>query len=95
MPLKHAIKVSKHVYIKLKELAAKWNLESPNQVLEKLLKEYEGETPTEFYRETLSKLIDGKYYVICKDCGGIAHLVVEYNGESWYYCPRCNVVFRL
>ena len=40
-------------------------------------------------------LIDGKYYVICKDCGGIAHLVVEYNGETWYYCPKCNVVFRL
>ncbi len=42
MPLKHAIKVSGRVYEKLWELTRKHNLESPNQLLEKLL--FEGVT---------------------------------------------------
>jgi hypothetical protein len=44
MPLKHTIKVSGRVYEKLWELARKHNLESPNQLLEKLL--FEGVTPS-------------------------------------------------
>ena len=39
-------------------------------------------------------LVDGFYYVLCPDCGKIAHLTVEYkNSEAWYYCPYCNYVF--
>jgi hypothetical protein len=45
MPLKHTIKVSDRVYEKLWELARRYNLESPNQLLEKLL--FEGVTPSE------------------------------------------------
>jgi hypothetical protein len=37
MPYKHAIKVSEEVYRRLLELARKHNLESPNQLLERLL----------------------------------------------------------
>jgi hypothetical protein len=37
MPYKHAIKVSEKVYKKLIELTRKHGLESPNQLLEKLL----------------------------------------------------------
>jgi hypothetical protein len=37
MPYKHVVKVSDEVYRKLWELTRKHNLESPNQLLEKLL----------------------------------------------------------
>jgi hypothetical protein len=37
MPYKHAVKVSEEVYRRLWELVRQFNLESPNQLLEKLL----------------------------------------------------------
>jgi len=52
MPLKHTIKVSDRVYEKLWELARRYNLESPNQLLEKLL--FEGVTPSQADRVTPS-----------------------------------------
>ena len=56
-----------------------------------------GETSNGVPKETIGvpkNLIDGFYYVLCPDCGRIAHLTVEYkNGEAWYYCPECNLVF--
>jgi hypothetical protein len=52
MPLKHSIKVSDRVYEKLWELTKRYNLESPNQLLEKLL--FEGVTPSQADRVTPS-----------------------------------------
>jgi len=40
MPYKHVIKVSDKVYYTLKELAKELNLESPNQVIKHMLKNY-------------------------------------------------------
>jgi hypothetical protein len=50
MPYKRVVKVSDEVYRRLWELAKKYNLESPNQLLEKLLAE--GVTPSQADRVT-------------------------------------------
>jgi hypothetical protein len=52
MPYKHTIKVSEDVYRRLLELTRKHNLESPNQLLERLLAH--GVTPSESDRVTPS-----------------------------------------
>jgi negative regulator of replication initiation len=52
MPYKHTIKVSEEVYRRLLELTRKHNLESPNQLLERLLSH--GVTPSESDRVTPS-----------------------------------------
>jgi hypothetical protein len=52
MPYRRAIKVSDEVYEKLWELTRKHNLESPNQLLEKLLAQ--GVTPSQADRVTPS-----------------------------------------
>jgi predicted CopG family antitoxin len=62
MPYKRTIKVSEEVYEKLWELTRKHNLESPNQLLEKLLfegvtlLEAGGVTPSKTHRVTPSKV---------------------------------------
>ena len=53
MPYRRVIKVSDEVYEKLWELTRKHNLESPNQLLEKLLAT-QGVTPLAPYGVTLS-----------------------------------------
>ena len=46
MPYKHVVKVSDKVYEKLQELMKATGAESPNQVLEKLLSDDHGVTPS-------------------------------------------------
>jgi predicted CopG family antitoxin len=53
MPYRRTVKVSDDVYERLMELTRKHNLESPNQLLEKLLAQ--GVTPSESDRVTLSE----------------------------------------
>jgi hypothetical protein len=53
MPYRRAVKVSDAVYERLMELTRRYNLESPNQLLEKLLTE--GVTPLEAGGVTPSK----------------------------------------
>jgi hypothetical protein len=54
MPYRRAVKVSDKVYERLVELTKRYNLESPNQLLEKLLERLliEGVTPSETDRVT-------------------------------------------
>jgi predicted CopG family antitoxin len=52
MPYKHVIKVSDKVYEKIQELMKTTGIESPNQVLEKLLGDDHGVTPSTVHRAT-------------------------------------------
>jgi hypothetical protein len=76
MPYKHAIKVSEDVYRRLWELTRRYNLESPNQLLEKLLAQ--GVTSSTPDRVTLSVDCTARrarkgdkplnvYFIECKD----------------------------
>jgi hypothetical protein len=63
MPYRRVVKVSDVVYERLMELTRRYNLESPNQLLEKLLaegatlSEADGVTPSKTHRVTPSKQV--------------------------------------
>jgi hypothetical protein len=60
MPYRYAVKVSERVYRMLWELTRRHNLESPNQLLERLLAH--GVTPSAPDRVTLSVAVCRKDY---------------------------------
>ena len=101
MPYKKVIKVSDEVYTKLREFIYKFGVESPNQVIKKLIEIAESRVDgvTLTHSSALDVKVDGvtPYYVECSECGGLAHFVNVYTdpNEKWYYCPKCNKVFKV
>ena len=99
MVLKKVIKVDNLVFEKLSKLKREFNVESPNQVIRKLLEKYEKGLPQEIEGVTPKGLPEwindvgrvGSYYIVCTECRKhIAHLVVETEDSITYYCPFCD-----
>ena len=101
MPYKKVIKVSDEVYGKLEEFKRKMGLPSANQVIKKLIEiaEFKVSGVTLTHSSALDVKVDEgtPYYVECPYCGKVAHFIRDFRfaGEKWYYCPRCDIVFRV
>jgi len=101
MPYKKVIKVSDEVYSELRKIMDEYGFPSPNQVIVFLLNEFKStdRRVTLSSKDILDVKVDGvtPYYVECSECGGLAHFVNVYadSDEKWYYCPKCNKVFKV
>ena len=82
MVLRRHIKVTEDVYSELQRLKRELGVESPNQVIRKLIEHYRKGAP-------LRPAVPRGYYVV-HECGTLAHLVMD----GWFYCPKCNQLFQ-
>ena len=85
--LRKHIKVSDDVYSELQKLKGELGVESPNQVIRKLIEYYRKGAP--LGQGVLSASLKTGYYVV-HECGTLAHLVMD----GWFYCPKCNQLFQ-
>lgn len=91
MPYKRVVKVSDEVYAELRKIMSEYGFPSPNQAIVFLLSVFE------CFEVVLKVRVGGEtpYYVLCPECSMLAHFLRSAGKAEWYYCPKCNKVFRV